>query len=298
MIRLVAAELVRYRSRRAVRFVALISMLGIALTAVLVFVNSDRSQDPTRYEAQVADCVRFHESREGAGFVPPEFEDAEEFCRQAALPPEEAFDERFHLTSVQDVVEGATVFLIILGLALGASFIGAEWGAGTLATTLTWEPRRVRLFVAKAVAAFLFVFMSAALLEVALGLALVPAAAFRGTTAGTDAEWLRETIGVILRGSLIASILAVCGMAIASVARNTTTALVIGFVYLAVLEQLLRAWKPGWARWLLSDNAGLFVTGQSFMLAHSRTRAFVTLAGYAVALVAAGALLFRQRDVT
>jgi ABC-type transport system involved in multi-copper enzyme maturation permease subunit len=207
----------------------------------------------------------------------------------------------FHLTSLVDVFEGTSIPLIILGLAFGASFIGAEWHSGTMTTLLTWEPRRVRVMVLKAGAAFIGVGLFAILMQLILGLALWPVAVLRGTTEGVDAGWFLDAAEIVGRGALIAALFATFGLGIASLARNTTTTLVIGFVYFAVAEAILRGLKPNWQPWLVGDNAAAFVTGRPeeiFLGSRSVTASLITVIVYCFGAVAVATAFFRARDVT
>lgn len=303
MMRILAVELKRFAWRRSFRLFGLLALAGIALAAVIVFVQSEpafRGPEEVAYRSAVRDCIR---SFEGGGpeQVPPGYRDAEDFCAEAV--PLEAFDRTFRLTSLEDVFGGTSIPLIILGLALGASFIGAEWHVGTVTTLLTWEPRRTRVMVGKAVAAVSGVFLSAVTLQAILGLALWPVAALSGTTAGVDAAWFADTVAVVARGALIAGLAAAIGFAVASVARNTTTALIIGFVYFAVVEGLLRGFRPNWQPWLIGDNAAAFVTADpasvfSFGQGHSVPASLLVVAAYAAGLTAIATAIFRARDVT
>jgi hypothetical protein len=190
--------------------------------------------------------------------------------------------------------------LVMLAWVIAASFIGADWHTGTMATTLTWEPRRLRLHSVKAVAVLVSLFLGFVVVQVALGLALLPAAAFRGTTEGADAAWLRDTSGVVLRGGVLAVMAGALGFSLASVARNTAAGVGIGFAYVVIAENLLGALLPRLIRWLLVPNAIIFMAGEDFDLAAGRTpgESAALLAAYAgVALVAATAV-FRARDVT
>lgn len=73
----------------------------------------------------------------------------------------------------------------------------------------------------------------------------------------------------------------------------------MGFVYLAVVEGLIRAFKPSWVDWLVGDNAGLFLMGDLDVnhLGHSQTAAGLLLALYTTALVAIAIGIFRNRDI-
>ena len=304
MIRILVVELRRFAWRRSFRFFGLLALGGIALAATIVFFTSR----PTAQSAVVAgdpvqqmvdECAR---SMDGA--APPQgYGSVEEFCVDMAVSNTESFDPRFRLTSLTDIFGGTSVPLIILGLAFGASFIGAEWHAGTITPLLTWSPRRTPVLVGKVVAAMIGVFLSAIALQTILGLVLWFVAAVRGTTEGVDLAWLGDTAAVAARGAIIASLMATLGFAIASVARNTTIALIIGFVYFAVGEALIRGLKPGWQPWLIGDNAAAFVVAdptQIFMAggARSTLTALLVVVGYAAAATAAAAAWFQARDVT
>lgn len=208
-------------------------------------------------------------------------------------------DPRFPLTMLPDILKGTSIPLIIAGWLLGASFIGADWRAGTITTLLTWEPRRTRVIVAKVLVCAISVFALGIALQAILGAILGLDAAFRGTTEGVDASWLRETGGVAVRAATLASVASVVGFAVASIGRNTAAALGAGFAYLAVIENLVRGLRPGWQRWLFTDNAAVFVTGGNAGFSFQRTtlQALVLLAAYAAALFSVSVMMFRSRDV-
>jgi hypothetical protein len=303
VIRILEVELQRFAWRRSFRFFGLLALGGIALAAVIVFFNSQPGAEGAQAAAEtrhqmIVDCTRFMRQEQ----LPRGYATVEEFCADTG-PPVEAFDPRFHLTTLTDIFSGTSVPLIILGLAFGASFIGAEWHAGTVTPLLTWAPRRVRVFMGKVAAAMIGVVLSALAMQAILGLALWLVAALRGTTEGADLAWLGDTAAVAARGAIIAGLAAVLGFAIASVARNTTVALIIGFVYFAVAESLIRGLRPGWQPWLVGDNAAAFVIGDpADVFAGSgpdtAVGALLVVVAYAALAVAAATAWFESRDVT
>ena len=303
MIRILGVEIKRFMWRRSFRFFGLLALGGIALAATIVFFTAEQNTEGGKIAAQarqqsIDDCVQFMPDEQ----LPPEYETTEEFC--AAMGPQiEDLDPRFRLTSLTDIFGGTSIPLIILGLAFGASFIGAEWHAGTITPLLTWSPRRVPVLVGKIVAAMIGVFLSAIAIQTILGLALWFVAAVRGTTEGADLAWLGDTAAVAARGAIIASLMATIGFAIASVARNTTIALIIGFVYFAVGEALIRGLLPGWQAWLIGDNAAIFLIANPDEIfiaggARSTLTALLVVVGYSVAATAAATAWFQTRDVT
>jgi ABC-type transport system involved in multi-copper enzyme maturation permease subunit len=274
MIALVRTELRRCWSRRSVHLFGLLALAGIILAGVLVFINS-------AHPTQVCEATKT-----GIGH-----------CRSQNV---------FNLVDLKQVVRGASISLLILGIALAASFMGAEWGAGTMTTLLTWEPRRGRVYAAKFVAAAIFAFVSAIIVLIVLSLALLPSAVLHGSTAGADSSWVLATTYSMLRGALMCALSAGIGLAIGSLARNTTAAVIAAFFYLFVLENLVRGLKPHWIGWLFGDNATEFVIGhrvvvdtsQGPILSHGPVAALLAVCAYAAILSAAAVWLFLRRDVT
>jgi ABC-2 type transport system permease protein len=308
MTALVTVELLRILSRRIVRVVGLVILAAILIAGVVVFARSHRLQPAeqqareegvrTEWQAQIDACAR-GEFGIPAEEIPPGTTLAE-FCEEVVIGELVVADPRFGLTAIKDVLAGTSGFLIALLLVLGASFVGAEWHAGTMSTFLTWEPRRVRVFVAKILAAAAFAFAALLIVQAVLGLALVPAAALRGTTKGADLTWLGSTVGIQIRAALMASVAAGIGLSLASIGRNTALALGVGFVYFSILEPFLRVVRPGWQRWFLSDNVATFISGESsgFIEGRSPVEAALLIAAYTLGLTVVALELFRRRDVT
>lgn len=179
---------------------------------------------------------------------------------------------------------------------LGASLIGAEWPSRSIATLLTWEPRRVRVAVAKILATVVVVFVGSVLLQAIFALALLPAAVFRGTTAGADATWLQGVVGIGSRVAAAASLAPVMGASIALLGRSTAAALGAGFVY-ALIEVFVRAFEdPTWQRWLLGENGGLFIVGRG-TVGRSVLGAGMFVSAVTIGLLLVAIAQFQARDV-
>ena len=209
--------------------------------------------------------------------------------------------DEFHISHVATFFEGTSFLFAIGGWVIGASLAGAEWQAGTVTTLLTWEPRRLRVLVAKAAACALGIIALVATLDVVFGLVLSLVAATRGSIAGLDMGlFVRAVSGLVLRIAAISAIGSLLGLAIAMVAHNTGAAIGIGFVYLAVVEGIMRGLKPGWARWLIGDNANVLVLGGDTgfpPIGRSVWGAALVLALYVAGLLFVAAASFRARDV-
>ena len=290
-------------SRRVIRVIVALAILGCILAGVIVLITSRSEPEETAFVQEQRqfifdDCMSFFGTAQGEQELPPG-QTAEEFCEAQADSVE--FDSRFHYVDLGDALLGTSVLLSMLGMLFGATFIGAEWSSGNMGTLLTWEPRRVRVLVSKAVAAFGVTFLLTLALQVVLALTLLPAGMLNGVMEGTNSEWFRSTAGIALRSSLVASIVAVLGASIASIGRNTAAALGVVFAYFAIVESLLRTWKPHWASWFLGDNFGVLLVGDGAEIpevGHTPFEAGLLIGGYALIVLLAALLFFQRRDVT
>ena len=200
------------------------------------------------------------------------------------------------------ILDAFSLVWMLLSFIVGASFVGAEWRAGVMTTLLTWEPRRARVFAAKALVAGGLGGGLVILLNVIVSLALWPTFVFRGTTGGLDAEFWWGILGTLVRGGVVGATLALVGFAVASIGRNTAAALAGVLTYFIVIESILRGLRPGWSRWLLLDNLAIVSTGSSGAadtdFASSLLGAAVILAIWVGSLLALAATAFIGRDVT
>ena len=303
MIGMLAAELHRMWSRRLLKLLGVLAMAVVLLGATITFFQSSRDPGALRRQAEaarqrdLAACERgeFHlpgQNREGFN--------RERAC-QRVIGDYEVFDPRWHYVSLQEVLLGTSPLLAILCLLLGASFVGAEWQKGTITTALTWEPRRVRLLAFKLAAMALVGLAFVVFMHLFLAAVMGVVALLAGSTRGVDATWARETAGLSVRIAAVGSLTAVMGCAIATVGRNTTAALAAAFVYFAVIEGLLRGFRPKWQPWLLGDNAGQFISGEAVgaaMADKTTLDVALTLLLYAAVFVTVATVFFKNRDVT
>jgi ABC-type transport system involved in multi-copper enzyme maturation permease subunit len=301
MIALLAVEWRRVLARRLVRVSAALAVLAVLAAGVIALLVSRDTDAASLAQAQAARQVEVQRCIAGQLEGVPADVPADhraEFCEQGFIPPVQ--DRRFHYEHLPEILVGTSGFAIILGWLLGASLVGAEWHAGTMATLLTWEPRRVRVLVAKLVAAGTLVFALTVVLQLLLGVALLPAGLFRGTTNGIDSDWLRSLSGVGLRVAAVSVVGATMGLSIATIGRNTAAALGIAFGYLAIVENAIRGLRPNWSPWLLGDNIIVVITNQTQntpLVGRSTLGAAALVACYALALLAAALFTFRRRDI-
>jgi hypothetical protein len=297
MLRLLRVEISRLLARRVVRLLTLALVVGMLVLNGVQFARASKHFDPAGRQPS------------STFVVGPDGTSTE--VQQFGFPR----DPRFKMAEkAHEQTKAVGIVVSLLAFMVGTSFIGAEWAAGTLQALLFWEPRRERVLLAKmaglsvavAVASFFFQMVE-------LGISFLTAT-FRGTFTGTSAHFYREIFLTSGRLAGLAVFTALLAFAIAGLTRHTAAALGVAFAYFAILENVLRSWRPGWARYLVSNQfaalvekrlllegpvratADGFVEGKVFVL--TMGRATLTLVCYLAIALGAMTLLFTRRDVT
>lgn len=308
MTRLLAAELRRIAARRLVRLTVALALIGTLLGGVAAFAFSD-SLDEATYQQRLADAqaqVEAQHERTEACLQAHGVQREDEIPNAVAEQcfPSKDFghvhDPRFERSRLRAILQGVIGALAVVGWALGASLVGAEFASRGMTTMLAWEPRRWRLYAAKSLAVLATVAVFALVVLALVAVAMWPALAAHGAPLQPDDPTLWSLAGTIGRGVALATVAAGIGFAIATIGRNTAAALGAGFAYVIVLENIVGNSLAGWRRWLLLGNVIVFVSGDSSggdVPGRSVVGAGVFLAAVAlVALVLAGGV-FRRRDV-
>ncbi len=264
-LRLTLVEMRRAIHRRLVRWMILIALAFSALAGLIVFLTSGDTlkfaQDPG-HPARMANWWTA-----GSG---------DDFLLVAA-------------------------FFIFIGAAIcGASVAGAEWRAGTVTTVLTWVPSRVRLHLARTSSAVLLAFVISFLLQTAYLLSAMPAVVVNGNTNGTDSAWWSALILAMLRVSLVASLVAVLALSIATIGRNTSAALIVLATWALVIERTVVGLRPKLARYMISENIGTLIEWSQLDGVDFERRPIVSLfalASYLAVVIAIATVLFARRDI-
>ena len=304
MIRLLDSELLRFRSRRLVLVLLLVALAVAGIAAVIAAIQS------TRPSADALANARAQAEREYRNCLANEWDDPEieanleDFCRQNFGNPAFYAPSHLALVDLPSILEGTAPITSILGLVIGASAMAVSWQTGTINTIFTWESRRGRWFGSRIAVTVLGVFLVILLIVAFLSAALAIAAALRGTTAGVDTAWWRDVAATSLRIGALSATAAAIGGGVAAVGRHTAAALGVVFVYTAVVEGIIRAFRPQWTPWLLGDNMVSFVSWQensevfdagTFVLTPGR--AALVIVGYAAVALLLGLTFVRTRDV-
>ena len=203
-----------------------------------------------------------------------------------------------------DVYEATQVSLaglLVLGqlviVVLGALVLTAEYSTGMIRTSLIAMPRRIVLYVAKAVAfaaVALVVSLVTAFIAFFLGQALLASSHHSATLAGPGV--LRAVIGSALYITL-------CGLfafAVAAIIRNTAATIAAMFGLLFVLPVLVNQlpWRDDLVRWLPSSAARAMSATMGRQDPHlfSSWGEFAVFAVCTAVLLVVGGILFRKRD--
>lgn len=305
---LMAAELRRVADRRMVRLTMLVIALLVVAGGVLTFARTaaiseaDFEQRERRAEteqdalqARSERCLREHGVEDDDREVSASVADA---CFPDRFPT--AHDPRFHRSRLKGLLEGTSGVLAVLAWAVGASLVGAEFSSRGVTTMLTWEPRRTRVFLAKAAAAIATTAAIAVVTLAGVVLVMLPSLAAHGAPLGSaDPTWA-GLAGLVARGTALAAMAGGIGFGLATIARNTAAALGVGFAYVIVLENILGTSLDQWRRWLLLGNLIVFLVGatdDADVPGRSVLGAGTFLLVVAIGVLGLAAATFRARDI-
>jgi ABC-2 type transport system permease protein len=313
VIRLLRSEMLRARSRRVV---AMLFFAGVILILVAMVIAGANSHKPSPAEVAQAEGFaqrQFARCMQGK-FVPPDqlpsgFASLDEFCRTVAAPEPAA---NMRLSDLALVTEHTGTFTILLGVAIAASLGGADWTAGTMTTLLTWEPRRIRVLIVRALVVAVVVAVVTLVLQALLIGTFALGVALRGTSLGTPPHEVQHAFEAALRISAVAGAFGLVALAVATVGRSTVAALGVLFGYLVLFEGVIAGFRPSIQDRLLVRAGGVIV-GQEPIYDMSREtssaigpsqpillgihEAWVVLVVYVVVLLGVALLVFRSRDV-
>ena len=264
-MRLLLVELNRFRSRRTIALIALatvlvaVAFIGATAWNTRPLTQDDHTDASAQAELEGQRSEMQQEVRacrtDPAGYLGPSARADE--CADALVPTAESYYPRddLALTRVLEK-EGINLALIVIGLIViaGSTFVGADWSSGSLTTQLVFEPRRTRVWLAKAAA----VMIGSGLITLVvlsgfwLGLGLVAEA--RGV--GTSSAELMELVWHVVRAVGLAVGAGLGAFALTMLFRHTVATLALLFVYAVggeILVNLLPLEAAG--RWSVGNNA-------------------------------------------
>lgn len=308
MIGLLRSELLRATSRRVVRFLTIGVLIGITVAMVIATLNSHRATDADLQRSERQFQRDMQQCLNGEFGIPPRdlenmgYPDLEAFCQDQVRREfyTNATVKGLKLSGLRPVLEGTAPILLMLAVILGATLVGADWSAGSMATLLTWEPRRVRVFVIRAIAIALVVLVVTLLLEVAfvgmwrLGVSL------RGTA--DDAAWFSDATQAVWRTGVLAIVWGLFAYSAAAITRSTAGGVFVMLGELVLIEAVFRGLRPSIERWTLIQNATAYVTDKPYPSGEqgmtTPAEALLTLLAYLVVALVVALAFTQRRDVT
>jgi hypothetical protein len=323
---LLRSELHRFRSRRFIQVVLVLAVVGwvVATGIALTQYGNPGAAEIARAEQQIdADVAMNEQFRQEcladadipAGTSPDDFCGPEQSRADVELAwylDQAPFD--FASTGATGALGFAALAAVVAAL-VGATWIGAEWSTRSLVALLFWVPRRMQVVGAKLVV----LTGAAVLIGVVAQVGWLAMSGILRTLVGRDAAlpegFWSDLLQTQARGVLLTVIAALLAFGLTNLVRNTGAALGIGFVYLVIVENLVRGLRPLWQPWLLTENAlALVQQGGSTIYVYSdqpdrygstepieyylgHLQAGVVLGVVTVVVVALGAVLFARRDL-
>lgn len=242
---LIRVELTRLRWRRAVllllaAIVALPVLVGIVTildsppppkdeyAQAVAQAEADRESQPKFYDRELRNCLEdptfYVYDPEAAA------DDPQAACEEAVLPqPEWYLGYGLDLSYEREDSGFAVVVIVgLIGLLVGTTFIGHDWNTGSMSNQLLFEPRRLRVWGAKALAITTVTGVVAAVGITAFWLILFQAF-WRADSEIPDGLAL-DCLQMGWRGAGIAALAALIGFAITMLSRSTvfTLGLLLG----------------------------------------------------------------------
>jgi hypothetical protein len=324
---LLRAEAHRFLARRFIRVLLALALLGWVATLViclLAFRTPSAGELATAQATQQEQVQLSNEGREqclASADVPPGVS-SEEWCGPVVTEediPVSLFLQRPPFSISTDGADGAIAVAAVggaLAFLVGGTFVGAEWSTRSMVALLFWETRRPRVMAAKLlVTAAAMAALGVLLQAVWLGVATLLRAVVGDGVAPPDGFW-SELLGLQARAVLLTVFAGLLGFGLTNLLRNTGAAAGAAFVYLLIVENAVRALRPAWQPWLLTNNAAALVVPDGLTLEWSADgfddqglplqtvqyllsggQATVYLAVVTAVVVGAGVVLFSRRDL-
>jgi hypothetical protein len=212
-------------------------------------------------------------------------------------------DNRYNLErSLADGLSGSGIGFVLVAVILGATFIGGDYAAGSLAGQLGFEPRRGRLYTMKTVAVAVMIGAMTVALLIVLSAALALVASTRGVIGHLTAGWYARRAAEIARVATVSAVAGAMGFAFTSAVRRTAAA-VTGFLALTFIVEpaltdnfhALRGLTPAFA--LLATTVDRFSSGGGFAGFRTLGHSALVLAIWTVGLFLVCGRVFQHREV-
>lgn len=328
MIRLVRVEMRRLLARR-ITAVGLLFLLGMVVATVGSMAGQaapvsaqQRAQAQATYEAEarnlpqlIEDCRTAQAQARAGGDPSADFQ-----CETQRVP---SVDELLDVTTPARMLTTAfsalAMLLVFFTFLVAASGTAAELSTGSMATWLTFVPRRAQVFVSKAIAALSVLVPLVIITLLMAGGTVVALYSIRGTWQAPTAEDLRSILALGGRLVGLGVLSALAGTCWGILTRSTAAAVSLFLGWTLIVENIVGALAskvPGLthaARWTLQTNISALVEGEgrytietctangdcsgtSYTFAAGAAGLYLTALALGLAIVTV--VVFRRSDVT
>lgn len=265
MTNLLKAELNRWFSRRLF-WAMLLAAVGVSLLVMLGMSQAYRPQSPAEIaqaerdyadaqqqaEQDRKDCIDSGQSAQDCDTWTPQRSDF-------------VYEPPTYASLVGNGAQTATMIAQLAALVAAASYMGAEFKSGSLATWLTYVPRRTPVFASKAVVAVIGSAVLGAVVHAIMQIGMVAYAwNWLGASGlqGAAGEW-----GIVGRGLIVTAGAGLLGYCLATLFGSTIAPLgaLLGIVvaqWMAGIVTLLVGAMPWLIQLMPDNNLNAFVNGQ------------------------------------
>jgi ABC-2 type transport system permease protein len=273
---LLRSEVRRATSRRALVWLSVLATLAVLGVATIMWFTSAavdagdlraateqfRAEQLQYYEQCLADPAIPESEKANACWRPTEQEIVDNAIWALPKRPFSA-----------DTFDGLLVFTGAIGtlaaIMLAASAGGADWAARTMGLLLSWEPRRMRVFLVRMLVSMVIgtlVVAWLAALALALGAAIASAHGLSDELLPVLGAQFRpvaldEGLELALRWLPVAGLAAAGGFGLAMLTRSTGWAIGVAIGLVAIVESIIQnLWAWG-SQWLIQTNLAAWLQG-------------------------------------
>jgi ABC-2 type transport system permease protein len=259
MTRLTRLELQRFYARRSTRLVwaGLVVLLGILLVNVAQQVADNT---PMRLQQRaVEESQACREAQAQARTTDPS---ANFGCDQITAESLRTLQAGL-LPTAQSAIEEFALVLTVAAFLSGATFVAAEFTTGSMATWLTFEPRRHRVYASKLAAAGTGTLPVTGTVLVLLVLAVYVISARYGVVAAPGGDHGAVLGWMSLRVLVLTSAAAAGGAVLGTLLRHTAAALGLALAYFILVEGVFTGLITRFLKdpnpWLLRPNVDAWI---------------------------------------
>ncbi len=205
--------------------------------------------------------------------------------------------QRAHLDPLEVAMKGISVSSLVIAM-LGVMAVTAEYGTGSIRTTLTAVPHRAALLLAKAGVLAVVALVTG---EIVALVSFFVARAVLGPAHGAVSINAPGVLPAILGAGFYLMIVGLVGVGLGAILRHTAGALGAVVTVLLLIPNIVYVLSDPWAQWFgraMVSNAGLELTSLHHAPGRllSPTGSLLLCVGYAIAALAGGLVVIGRRD--